>query len=592
MSRRLSACKAKVLNMAVDKTTANIKEVNLEDCKDCTKGTFMDYADTNYFSKIVLDYLNGAPELRSFYAHYPDKSGLASALRLKEGFPVQNRKTLVENLRRHYGDGPHPDNNVERPVLQSYPKVQANIEALLSENTFSITTAHQPNIFGGPLYLIYKILHVIQLAEELNVQYKEQGKYFVPFYYMGSEDADLEEIGQMQVNGKRYIWQTDQTGPVGRMKVDKPLLGLIDELSGQIGVEVYGPEFIQLLKDAYQPGRLIQEATFAFIHQLFGRYGLLILMPDDRKLKERFEPVVLKELATGFSHKAVEKTSAAIKKAGYKVQTHGRPINLFYQQGNHRERIIKENELFYIEGQERPKTWTEIEQEVKEKADLFSGNVVLRGPFQETILPDIAFVGGGGELAYWLEMKGVYEAIDLPYPVLLLRNSFMLIGQKEKALMDKLGLQPITLFKPLHVIQDTLLQKMGAAIDLDNELMALEAIYEKMGQKATIVDTTLSVHTKAIGTIAKNKASRLLTKMKTAQRKKLAIETRQIKKLKEKLFPADSLQERTENIAGFYAQYGSAILDLIKTASQTTRQQFGIVYLPEPAQRDRQDMVI
>jgi len=583
--------------MAVGKTTASIQEANLE---DCPLGTFINYADTNYFSKIVLDYLNGADELRSFYAHDPNKSGLESAMRLKTGFSLQNRQALVENLRSHYDYG-HAENNPDvdhqskpgetslktpggdQPVLPRYPKVQENIQALLSENTFTVTTAHQPNIFGGPLYLIYKILHVIQLAEQLNEQYREEGKRFVPFYYMGSEDADLEEIGQMQVDGKRYIWQTDQTGPVGRMKVDKSLLGLIEQLTGQIGVDSYGQEFISLLKDSYQPGRLIQEATFAFIHQLFGRYGLLILMPDDRKLKERFEPVVLKELATGFSHSALEETTRAIQQAGYKVQTHGRPINLFYQDANRRDRIIKENELFFVEGLDHPKTWTEIEQEVKTKADLFSGNVVLRGPFQETVLPDIAFIGGGGELAYWLEMKGVYEAIDLPYPVLILRNSFMLIGPKEKALMEKLGLPLVTLFKPLHEIQDALLQKTGATVDLDSELSALEAIYDKMQQKAMLVNPTLSVHTKAIGALAKNKATRLLTKMKSAQRKKLDIETRQVKKLKEKLFPGGNLQERTENIAGFYAKYGPGILDLIKSQSQTTSQQFGVIFLPAAA---------
>lgn len=166
----------------------------------------------------------------------------------------------------------------------------------------------------------------------------------------------------------------------------------------------------------------------------------------------------------------------------------------------------------------------------------------------------------------------------------------MLINPKEKALMDKLGLEPVTLFKPLHEIQDILLEKAGSAVDLDSELAALEVIYNKIQQKAGLVDSTLTAHTEAIGTMAKNKASRLLTKMKTAQRKKLDLETRQIKKLKEKLFPGGSLQERTENIAGFYATYGPAILDLIKTNSQTTQQQFGVIYLPEETKMERQEV--
>jgi len=542
--------------------------------KCCPNGTCIDYAATNYFSKIALDYVRGADALRPFYAHRPDMAGIEAAIAARKGFAAVNRKVLVENMRAHYEGN---------SGLERFEKVAANIEALGSENTFTVTTAHQPNIFGGPLYLIYKILHVIELSEMLNEQYKDHGKHFVPFYYMGSEDADLEEIGQMQVDGKKYIWQTDQTGPVGRMQVDKKLLALIDELEGQIGVGAYGPEFIRMLRDSYKEDSLIQDATFAFIHQLFGRFGLLILMPDDRKLKEIFEPVVLKELQEGFSHKALENTTVNIEKAGYKVQTHGRPINLFYQQQHHRQRILKQGDLYIIDGRDEPKTKADIITEVKQQADLFSGNVVLRGPFQETILPNIIFVGGGGELAYWLEMKGVYEQVNIPYPVLLLRNSFMLISPKQDEIIRKLKLRPVDLFKPLHEIQDLLLAQNGATVDLSEELSALEALYAKMQQKAGLADITLATHTAAIGKGAQNKAARLVTKIKTAQRKKLQTQTGQLNRLKETLFPGGSLQERTENIAGFYACYGSAIFDLIKANSLTLKQQFGVIYLPEPA---------
>ena len=540
--------------------------------KCCPGGTFITYESTNYFSKIALDYVRGGEPLRRFYAQTPDLEGVKMAIDQKKNFSLKARKVLVENLKMHY------ENKGE---LSTHEKVFRNIKALEEPDTYTITTAHQPNIFGGPLYLVYKILHVIQVAEKLNIQFKDQNKYFVPFYYMGSEDADLDEIGQMQVEGKKYIWDTEQTGPVGRMLVDRKLLHLIDELEGQIGIASYGPEFIQLLRKAYQEGALIQEATFTFIHELFGRFGLLILMPDDEKLKKLFEPVVIKELEEGFSHKALEKTTREMEKAGYKVQTHGRPINLFYQEGHSRQRIIKTGEEFSIDGRELTMSKEAILQEVRDHADLFSGNVVLRGPFQETVLPDVIFVGGGGELAYWLEMKAVYEKVDIPYPILLLRNSFLLMHPEEQAMMQKLGLEPIDLFKPIHEIQDKLIQIKGAKIDLKEELEALKDLYEQMRKKAGLADVTLEGHTAALGKVAINKANRLVTKIKTAQRKKLEAENGQLKKLKAHLFPAESLQERTENIAGFYAQYGPGILDLILENSLTFEQAFGIITLPD-----------
>jgi bacillithiol biosynthesis cysteine-adding enzyme BshC len=468
--------------------------------------------------------------------------------------------------------------------------VRQNIEALLSPDTFTVTTAHQPVIFGGPLYLIYKILHVIQLAEKLNRQYQGKGKYFVPFYYMGSEDADLEEIGQMQVDGKLYKWDTAQSGPVGRMRVDKALLRLIDELYGQIGVELHGPAFIEMLKDSYREGRLIQEASFAFIHQLFGRYGLLILMPDDGALKKSFEPVVIKELKEGFSHKALEKTTAAIEKAGYKVQTHGRPINLFYQPGQQRLRIIGVGDRFEIEGQDGLKSAAALLQEVQQQPELFSGNVVLRGPFQETVLPDIAFIGGGGELAYWLEMKGVYEAVDIPYPVLLLRNSFLLITPQQRKAMERLGLNPVDLFLPLHELQDLLLKNNGQAVALEKEQESLKTIYDALQEKATAVDPTLGAHVASLYKGTQHKVQRLLSKMKTSQRKRLVTETEQLRYLKQQLFPGGSLQERTENLAGFYGRYGSCLLDIIKEASGAMDHTFCILYLPQAERPDPRDL--
>ncbi|SEA41148.1 bacillithiol biosynthesis cysteine-adding enzyme BshC [Arachidicoccus rhizosphaerae] len=567
------------------------KDLNPE---DCPPGTYLniDYAETNYFSKIALDYIQGAETLRPFYEHLPNKEGLEAAIQIKQHYPRENRQVLVDNLRGHYNYGHEKSaaNDGLRPVLPVQAKVQQNIEALLSKDTFAITTAHQPVIFGGPLYLIYKILHVIQLAEKLNDQYQSEGKYFVPFYYMGSEDADLEEIGQMQVDGKLYKWETAQSGPVGRMLVDKALLALIDELYGQIGVQIHGPAFIRILKDAYQEGRTIQQASFAFIHQLFGHYGLLILMPDDGALKKNFEAVVVKELKEHFSHKALENTTVAIEKAGYKVQTHGRPINLFYQPDHERLRIIDAGDHFEIEGRTVLKSSAELLKEVKDQPALFSGNVVLRGPFQETVLPDIAFIGGGGELAYWLEMKGVYEAVGVPYPVLLLRNSFLLISPEQKKVMDKLGLSPKDLFLPLHKLQDLLLENSGQAVDLENELHRLQVIYGQLQQKAAAVDPTLNAHVAALYKGAQHKAQRLQTKMKSSQRKKLKTETSQIQLLKQHLFPGGSLQERTENVAGFYSRYGSCLLDIIKEASGTTEQQFGIIYLPETERPDPRDL--
>jgi uncharacterized protein YllA (UPF0747 family) len=188
---------------------------------------YLPYQSTGYFSKIVSDYLQQSALLQPFYLHAPNLGGIKNAITARKKFDTP-RNLLVEVLQKQYTGLTLPG------------KLKQNIAALADVNTFTVTTAHQPNIFTGPLYFIYKIMHAIKLADELAEQLP--GNKFVPVYYMGSEDADLEELGFINVGGQKLVWETRQKGAVGRMKVDKPLIKLIHSIHGQAGVLPFGNE--------------------------------------------------------------------------------------------------------------------------------------------------------------------------------------------------------------------------------------------------------------------------------------------------------------------------------------------------------------
>lgn len=105
------------------------------------------------------------------------------------------------------------------------------------------------------MYFIYKILHAIKLAEYLKAAIPASD--FVPVFYMGSEDADLDELGHVYINGVKHEWKTDQTGAVGRMKVDKALIKILDEIAGEIAIHAYGKDIIHLMKNCYTDGGLL-----------------------------------------------------------------------------------------------------------------------------------------------------------------------------------------------------------------------------------------------------------------------------------------------------------------------------------------------
>jgi bacillithiol biosynthesis cysteine-adding enzyme BshC len=470
------------------------------------------YSQTNSFTKIVIDYLNGAEELRQFYIHSPSYEGIAKAAEEKKKHFV-NRAILVEELQRQYA------------IVSPNPAVANNIVLLKVQNTFTVCTAHQPNLFTGPLYFMYKILHAIKLASSLKKKFPENN--FVPVYYMGSEDADFAELNHTYVSGKKIEWKKIQTGAVGRMIVDKSLIQLIDELKNQLYAEPNVDEIIDLLKRCYTEGKNIQTATFEVVNELYAQYGLVVLIPDNPVLKNQMISVFEQDIFQQTSSTIVEKTSTALEQH-YKVQANPREINLFYLKDNIRERIIKTDKGFSINNTDIEFTEEELKSELKKHPDRFSPNVILRGLFQETILPNIAFIGGGGELAYWLQLKDLFSYYKVPFPILVLRNSFLIIEKKWQDEMKKTGADEKDIFLPEQELLDLLIQRQGRKPQLNGELNKVEEVYAHLNDLASAIDVTLSQHIAALKAKTIKQFLGLEKKMMRAERKKQEVVSQKI----------------------------------------------------------------
>ena len=499
------------------------------------------YQDTGYFTPIVAAYLQGDPVLNPFYAHAPNWEGIKNALSARNQFPI-DRKLLVEILQEQYA------------ACKPIPAVQQNIAQLSADNTFTVTTAHQPNLFTGPLYFIYKCLHTIQLAREIQQRYPDYS--IVPVYYMGSEDADLEEIGQLTVGGIRYTWKTNQTGAVGRMKVDQALLDIIAQMEGQTGVEPWGKELSTIWRSCFTKGKSIAQATLEMVHALLGEYGLLVFNADHPRLKQAFTPVLLEELTTQFSHQAVTPAINELSRH-FKVQAAGRDINLFYLINDRRERIEKEGNDFTVPALQLRFSAAEMEQELHQHPDRFSPNVILRGVLQETLLPNIAFIGGGGELAYWLELLPVFQKAKKAFPVLLLRNSFLLLSEQQSNKWQQTGFSLPEIFRKTDsLISDLVLKEAEGKLDLADEIEKLGALYRELKERAAAVDSSLLQHVDALQKAALEKIEVLEKKMLRAEKRKYAESAYRIQHIRDQVFPNGSLQERVENMAVWYARSG------------------------------------
>jgi bacillithiol biosynthesis cysteine-adding enzyme BshC len=521
--------------------------------------TYLPYRQTNSFSAIANDYIDGHDALKPFYKYQPNLEGIKNAIANRKAFNT-NRSLLVNYLKEQY------------KKIYINEKLQNNIDSLSKENTFTITTAHQPNIFTGHLYFVYKILHAIKLAEQMKEQMPENN--FVPVYYMGSEDADLDELGEVFINGTQHRWQTNQTGAVGRMIIDKAFIELIALIEGQLSVEPFGNEILQQVKKAYTINKTIEQATFEFVHELFAQYGLVIFLPDHATPKQEFNRIIKKELAEQFSSKAVQETMKDFPEQ-YKVQAAGRDINLFYLQEGSRERVEQNGDQWLLA--DRSKAWSKQEMlsELETDPKSFSANVILRPVFQELVLPDIAFIGGGGELAYWLELKKVFEAADVPYPVLILRNSFLIVDKQTSEKIAAMEMDAPDFFEPTNdLIQKIVKKHTAIQLDLSDQKNELATLYKKLQELAGTADVTLQQHVEALHVAAEKRISQLEKKMYKAEKHRFEAQQRQLQKIKARLYPNGILQERIDNLLPWYAKYGKIFIEILYQHSLGVEQKF------------------
>jgi len=524
-----------------------------------TTATYHSYQKTYSITELVLDYLNGADDLQSHVNYKNDFEGVLHAIEERKKFEI-NRSLLVSVFESQYQN------------ISTTKKVRANIASLSDVNTFTICTAHQPNIFTGYLYFIYKILHVIKIADELNAN--SNNTHFVPVYFMGSEDADLNELGEIYIEGKTYKWETNQQGAVGRMKVDESLLNLLDEISRQITVDPFGKDLITLLRDAYTLGESIAQATFKLVNQLFGEYGLLVLLPDNRDLKNACKQLMRSEVVQHHSYHLINEFTEKFPKK-YKIQATGRPINLFYIKDDFRERIEASADGYIVLNTNLGFSKQALMDEIENHPERFSPNVILRPLYQELILPNVAFIGGGGEVAYWIELKPIFDFYQIHYPTLILRNSFVIIEESISMLIKKMKIAAPDYFLPITAIQEKYLSEiLNCRLVLNEEKEILISGYDAIRKMTDKIDQTLSIHTNALEKAALKKVEALEKKIVRAEKKRKYEALLQLEKIKNAFYPKGILQERKDNFMPYYSKYGDAFISELYQASQTFNQTF------------------
>ncbi len=486
---------------------------------------YLPLSATGQFSPFFLDYINQTDTLAPFYGQFPTPDAFAEQIRQKQDFPAQHRQTLIETLTRQYAN------------LDTKP----DFSVLAHENTFTVTTGHQLNIFTGPLYVVYKIITTINLARKLRQHYP--GYNFVPVYWMASEDHDFDEINHVSLFGRRHVWQTEQTGAVGRMN-PADLANLFADI----------PEKLFLFEEAYLKNSTLADAVRQYMNALFGAEGLVCVDADDAALKQIFAPVIREELTQQTAGQLVKQTTATLEALGYPAIITPRDINLFYLDTDLRERIERtDNGRYQVLHTDLLFSEEEMLAMVKTNPERFSPNVVLRPLYQEMILPNLAYVGGPSEVPYWMQLRAVFMHYKMPFPVLMPRNFALYVPRVSASRMWKLGLKTDEWF-----LDNTRLKRLFVerhtehALAFDKENKTIHTALDALLHKAMVVDPTLEKAVMAETKRFANAVVRLEKKMRRAEERNQETGVRQLMAVKNELFPGGGLQERHENFLTFY----------------------------------------
>ena len=524
------------------------------------------YRKTGYFSKIITDYLDESENLHPYYNRFPGLDAFKDQIKEKQNnFSPEKRRILSDALKK------------QCQGLALSDKTAANIDLLKSKDTFTVVTGHQLNLFTGPLYFLYKIISTINLCEELAKKYPKYN--FIPVYWMATEDHDFEEINYFNFRGQKIRWNKESGGAVGRLNT-AGLDEVYTAFEKSVGKSRQAIELLELFKKSYLEHEVLTEATRFLANELFGPYGLVVVDGDDASLKSLLAPYVEKDLFENTTYQAVTDTINKWQESGleYNVQVNPREINYFYLLDGLRERIVREEGIFKVNNSDITFTKEEVIAELKDHPERFSPNVITRPLYQEVILPNLCYIGGGGEIAYWLELQSSFKTVEVPFPILLLRNSALIISEKQYRKLNKLNLSLEDVFmKQNSFINKKIREISNINIDMSSQKKHLTQQFEGLYELAEMTDKSFLGAVKAQEVKQLRGIENLEKRLLKAQKRKLEDHVVRMCDLQNELFPNQSLQERSLNFSEPYNEYGKELITRLMESLRPLKMEFSII---------------
>jgi bacillithiol biosynthesis cysteine-adding enzyme BshC len=451
-----------------------------------------------------------------------------------------------------------------------------NIDLLLERRACAVVTGQQAGLFSGPLFTIYKALTAIKLAARLS---RTCEGCFVPILWVASDDHDFREVNHIKIlNKSNQVSEISYNAhplearvPVSAIQLSSEITDLVQQLQDETHPSEFKEAVLKLLSEAYEPKRVFSEAFARWLTHLFKAFGLVVIDASDPRIKALGAHIFEKEISekSPSTERALESSEQLIQKNYHtQVQTHRGLLNLFFVE---KERLAVEtkNGTFVVKGSNKSFQANELLHVLEKNPQYFSPNVLLRPIFQDALLPTIAYVAGTSEIAYYAQMKGIYEHFGLPMPIIYPRKSLTLLEKKIEKVLDNYHLSVQDFWGDVEMLINNI-AKAQLPESIDDKIAKASACIDKdlqsLEDEVTSFDATLKDSVEVVKGKINHQIDILEKKILQAYKKRNEIVRNQIHKAKNNLYPNNHLQERELNVVPFLFKYGFGFIERLYEA--------------------------
>ncbi len=519
---------------------------------DCS----VDLRRLNWTGPLARDYCYSFDRLEPFYAGAPTSASAWRKVIAAQQVEQSDRIRLADLVTAQLNARAAP------------PEAIASAKQLARPDTIAVVTGQQASLFGGPLFTLLKAVTTIKLARQVAADHKTR---VVPVFWVDAEDHDLDEIrtcsvldDDLELHRVSLMIENDAYQPASTVELHRSITDTVEELRGVLPETEYSTELLKKLATTYASGTRLVDAFAQWLDWWLGRHGLVVFDASDAAAKPLVKPIFERELQTrGETAKLALAAGENLVERGYHAQVKTTPkTSALFQLDGTRKPIRLASDGFVVGTATLPDD--ELLSRAHTRPETFSPNVLLRPIVQDMLFPTAAYVAGPHELAYFGQLRKIYESFGVPMPLIYPRASVTLVDHATIKFLKRYELD----FETLQAQDDAALNQLLVAQLPESVERAVGeaevAIAERLatiGTTVPAIDTTLEGAVKTTRGRMERDLRNLRGKIIQAAKRRDKILQRQFKRTRALTFPQGEPQERIVGAVYFLNRYGPSLID-------------------------------